>query len=162
MEPLPLHTASDITFMNLALEQADRAAADGDVPVGCVVVDSHGCVIAQSKNQREVDRDPTAHAEIVALRQAAKHIGHWRLSNTTLYVTLEPCPMCAGAIVNARIARVVYGCEDPKAGAVRTLYAITNDPRLNHQAEIVGGVLAEACAQRLRDFFSRLRADGQK
>lgn len=148
--------------MRLALEQADYAARQGDVPVGCVIVDDDGTVLGSGCNRREQDCDPTAHAEIVALRQAAARRGHWRMSNATLYVTLEPCPMCAGAIVNARVSRVVFGCTDPKAGAVQTLFAIATDSRLNHRAEITAGVLASECAQRLSEFFARLRQAGKK
>ena len=150
------------SWMRWALLEADLAAQAGDVPVGCVIVDGRGALVARGRNRREVDQDPTAHAEMVALRQAAAMRGHWRLSDCTLYVTLEPCPMCAGAIVNARILRVVYGCPDPKAGATRSLMRIADDPRLNHRAEIIEGVMAQACAQRLKDFFARLRAMGKK
>ena len=148
--------------MRRALLEADRAAAHDDVPVGCVVVDKQGEIVASGRNRREQDQDPTAHAEIVALRLAAAQRGHWRLTGCTLYVTLEPCPMCAGAIVNARLERLVFGCNDPKAGAVRTLMRIADDARLNHQVEIASGVLADECADRLKRFFARLRADGQK
>jgi tRNA(adenine34) deaminase len=148
--------------MRLALEQADLAAQDGDVPVGCVVVDDQGQILGRGRNRREIDKDPTAHAELVALRQAAVARGTWHLCDATLFATVEPCPMCAGAIVNARIRRVVYGCDDPKAGAVRTLYTLLSDPRLNHQAEIESGVLADACADRLRAFFAALRRAGKK
>lgn len=153
---------ADTNFMEMALEQADLAAETGDVPIGCVIVDPLGQVIAQAGNRRHADKDPTAHAEILALRQAAHHLGTWYLCDCTLYVTLEPCPMCAGAIVNSRIGRVVYGCDDPKAGAVRTLFSIASDPRLNHQAQVESGILAAPCAQRLRDFFARLRRAGKK
>lgn len=157
-----MNADADLAFMALALEQADAAAIAGDVPVGCVIVDSHNQVIGLGCNRREVDKDPTAHAELVALRQAAQHLGTWYLCDTTLYVTVEPCPMCAGAIVNARVRRLVYGCDDPKAGAVRSLYSIPSDPRLNHQTQVEPGLLADACAQRLRDFFAALRRCGQK
>ena len=153
----------DTFFMAIALQQADLAARHGDVPIGCVIVDDlTGAVIGRGHNQREADKDPTAHAELVALREAARARGAWHLNDTTLFVTVEPCPMCAGAIVNARIKRVVYGCDDPKAGAIRTLFSIACDPRLNHQAEISSGVEAEVCAQRLRDFFAALRRQGKK
>lgn len=153
----------DTFYMALALQEADLAAEHGDVPIGCVIIDiPTGQVLGRGRNRRELDKDPTAHAEIVALREAARARGAWHLSETTLYVTLEPCPMCAGAIVNARIQRVVYGCDDPKAGALRSLLRIASDARLNHQAEIVAGVQAEACAQRLRDFFGALRRLGKK
>jgi tRNA(adenine34) deaminase len=144
-------------MMALALSQARLAAELGEVPVGAVIVDPAGQVIAQSHNRREIDQDPLAHAEILAIRQAASVLRSWRLIDTTLYVTLEPCPMCAGAIVNARIPLVVYGCDDPKAGAVRTLYALLEDPRLNHRAEVIKGVLAEEAAALLKEFFARLR-----
>jgi tRNA(adenine34) deaminase len=152
----------DLAFMRLALQQADLAAAAGDVPVGCIVVDSLGAVVGRGGNRREADQDPTAHAEVVALREAARSRNRWYLSDTTLYVTVEPCPMCAGAIVNARVQRVVFGCDDPKAGALRSLYTIASDSRLNHQALVTPGVLAEECAARLRDFFSALRRAGKK
>ena len=158
----PLPELDSESLMQLALEQADLAAAAGDVPVGCVIVDDAGNVLATGRNRREVDQDPTAHAEIVAIREAAKVRGHWRLDHTSLVVTLEPCPMCAGAIVNARIGRVVYGCGDPKGGAVRTLFSIADDARLNHRAQVLPGVLADVCAQRLRDFFVGLRRAGEK
>src|SRR5438067_6963410 len=128
--------------MRLALAEAGAAAQTGDVPVGAIVVDAAGNVIGHGRNRREVDRDPTAHAEIVALREAARGAGTWRLHGVTLFATLEPCPMCAGALVNARVLRVVYGCDDPKAGALRTLYAIGTDARLNHRFDVTPGVLA--------------------
>ena len=145
--------------MTLALEQAREAAALGEVPVGAVVVDAKGEVVGRGHNRRELDQDPLAHAEVRAIHQAARALGSWRLVDTTLYVTLEPCPMCAGALVNARVGRLVYGADDPKAGAVRTLYALCEDPRLNHRVEVQKGVLAQACAHELREFFSALRAD---
>ncbi len=157
MDPIDPHT-----LMGLALNQADLAPAHGDVPVGCVVADASGQVVGAGHNRRQVDQDPTAHAEIIALRAAAAQRGQWRLDDCTVFVTLEPCPMCAGAIVNARIARVVYGCTDPKAGAVRTLFQIADDQRLNHRAEIVAGVRADECAARLSDFFAALRRLGKK
>jgi tRNA(adenine34) deaminase len=148
--------------MQEALAEADAASLDGDVPVGAVILDRDGRLLGRGRNRREVDADPTAHAEIVAMREAARQIGHWRLLETTLVVTLEPCLMCAGALINARVARVVYGADDPKAGAVRSLFRVADDPRLNHRLEIVSGVEKEACASRLRLFFARLRAEGQK
>lgn len=148
----------DVRLMNLAIDQARQAAAVGEVPVGAVVVVDRGRVIGQAHNRRELDQDPTAHAEILAMRQAAKQLGSWRLVDATLYVTLEPCPMCAGALVNGRVARLVYGCPDPKAGAVRTLFALCEDPRLNHRVEVVAGIEAEACRDLLRTFFVQLRA----
>ena len=141
--------------MRVALDEARAAASAGDVPVGAVVV--HGdAVLGRGRNRREVDRDPTAHAELVALREAARALGHWRVE-ATLVVTQEPCPMCAGAIVNARIRRLVYGCPNPKAGAVATLYQIPTDPRLNHRVEVVGGIRSEECAALLQAFFAELR-----
>lgn len=142
--------------MGLAIEQARLALEHDDVPVGAVVA-RDGEVIATGRNRREVDADPTAHAEVLALRSAAAEIGHWRLEGCELVVTLEPCAMCAGAIVLSRIDRVVYGATDPKAGAVRSLMSIADDPRLNHRAEIVTGVRAEECGQMLRDFFAARR-----
>lgn len=153
----------DIDFMRLALDEARRARAIEEVPIGCVIVhDPTGAIVGRGYNRRLADNDPTAHAEILALRQAGRATGHWRLLHCTLYVTLEPCPMCAGAIVNARIPRLVYGCADPKAGAVKTLFSLCDDPRLNHRVAIVAGVLAGECAQALRDFFQAQRALGKK
>jgi tRNA(adenine34) deaminase len=150
----------DAQFMREAIGEAEAAALAGDVPVGAVVVDAAGAVVGRGRNRREADQDPTAHAEIDALRRAAAALGHWRLEGTTVYVTLEPCPMCAGALVNARVARLVYGCADPKAGAVRTLFAIGTDGRLNHRFSVTSGVLDEACAGLLKRFFARLRGRG--
>ena len=144
-------------FMQLALEQARQAADLDEVPVGAVVV-LEGEVIGQAHNRRELDQDPTAHAEILALGQAAAAVGSWRLCGCALYVTLEPCPMCAGALVNGRVETLVYGCDDPKAGAVRTFYTLCEDPRLNHRVQVVRGVLADDCAALLKDFFAKLRA----
>jgi tRNA(adenine34) deaminase len=146
----------DERFMQLALDEARAAERHGDVPVGAVVV-RDGVVIAARHNERELTGDPTAHAEVLALRDAATAVGHWRLHECTLYVTLEPCVMCAGAIVNGRVARVVYGATDPKAGAVRSLYEVADDPRLNHRAEVVAGVLAEASSAMLKAFFAARR-----
>lgn len=147
--------------MHAALAEADAAALDGDVPVGAILLGPAGEQVA-GRNLRERDRDPTAHAEVVALRAAARRTGHWRLSGWTCVVTLEPCPMCAGALVNARVDRVVFGCRDPKAGASVSLFAITSDPRLNHRLEVIEGVEAEACALRLREFFAARRREGKK
>jgi tRNA(adenine34) deaminase len=147
---------SDEQWMTVALDEARAAAAAGDVPVGAVIVDDDGKLIGRGRNRRELDRDPTAHAEIVSLREAAHALNMWRVE-ATMFVTQEPCPMCAGAAVNARIKRLVYGCLNPKAGAVTSLYAITNDARLNHRIEIVGGVLADECAAELSKFFAELR-----
>ena len=143
-------------LMGLALEQAALAEAHDDVPVGAVVA-RDGEVIAVGHNRREADADPTAHAEVLALRAAARSVGRWRLDGCELVVTLEPCAMCAGAIVLSRIDRLVYGATDPKAGAVRSLMNIADDPRLNHRAEVVEGVRAQECAQVLRAFFAARR-----
>src|SRR2546421_561365 len=132
--------------MELALEEAAAAAAEDEVPIGCVIVSTQRGVIAAGHNQREQLKDPTAHAEMIAITQGAQALHSWRLENCILYVTLEPCPMCAGAIVLARLPMLVYRCTDPKACACDTLYRITNDPRLNHRAQFVGGVLAERCS----------------
>ncbi|MBC8072059.1 MAG: nucleoside deaminase [Deltaproteobacteria bacterium] len=140
-----------------ALRVAEQAARAGDVPVGAIVV-QQGRIVGIGRNRRECDADPVAHAEIVALREACRAAGRWRVDGATLYVTLEPCPMCAGAIVNARVARLVYGADDPKAGAARSLFSICDDPRLNHRVEIVPGVLAEPCATILKAFFRDARA----
>jgi tRNA(adenine34) deaminase len=151
----------DETWMNLALEEADLAAESGDVPVGAVIVDEQGILLSRGRNRRELEGDPTAHAEVDALRRAAKRVGHWRIEGT-LYVTLEPCVMCAGALLNARVRRVVYGALDPKAGATQSLYSVGSDERLNHRFETTSGILQEACVARLQSFFQRLRAEGQK
>jgi tRNA(adenine34) deaminase len=150
-------------LMRQAIALAAHAASVGEVPIGCVVIDDlTGETIGRGYNRRETDRDPTAHAEILALREAAHARGHWRLTNCTLVVTLEPCPMCAGAIVNARVPRLIYGCDDPKAGAVRTLYQICEDPKLNHRVAVTPGVLSDDCAELLRAFFRAQRALGKK
>lgn len=146
----------DAGFMRMALAAAEEASARGEVPVGAVIVVG-GEVVAVAHNQRETTNDPTAHAEIVALRAAATRLASWRLVDADLYVTMEPCPMCAGAIVNGRVRRLVYGCDDPKAGAVRTLFQLLDDPRLNHRVDIVPGVLAAESSALLKSFFSRLR-----
>lgn len=148
--------------MQMALEQAEAAARAGDVPIGAVIINAHEQLIAVGQNRREQDQDPTAHAEIVALRAAAQSIGHWRIEAATLYSTLEPCAMCAGALVNARIARVVYGALDPKAGGIESIFCIGNDDRLNHRYVVRSGVLREECVLRLQRFFAALRAEGQK
>src|SRR3954447_611650 len=147
---------SDEAFMRLAIAEAERALEHDDVPIGAVVV-RDGEVIGAGRNERELDQDPTAHAEILALRAAARAVGHWRILDSTLYVTLEPCAMCAGAIVLARIPRVVFGTVDPKAGAAGSVLDVLGEPRLNHRPEVVGGVLAEPCAALLRGFFARRR-----
>ena len=148
--------------MRLALDQARAAWELNEVPVGAIVVDVDGRVIAADHNRRQTLADPTAHAEILALRQAAALRHDWRLDGCTLFVTLEPCPMCAGAIVNARIAKVVYGCPDPKAGAAGTLLNLCDDPRLNHRAVVIPGILSVECAKILSDFFQQQRAAGKK
>lgn len=150
-------TARDITAMRRALDLADAAAADGDVPVGAVVVDAAGEVIGEGRNLREVTGDPTAHAEVVALREAARRLGTWHLAECTLVVTLEPCVMCAGAILQARIERVVFGSWDAKAGAAGSLYDVLRDRRLPHRVEVVGGVEEEGASNRLRAFFEGRR-----
>jgi tRNA(adenine34) deaminase len=142
--------------MGEALDQARQSAALGEVPIGCVVV-REGRVIGRGHNRRETDGDPLAHAELLALRQAAGVTEGWRLLDATLYVTLEPCAMCAGALVNSRVSRLVYGADDPKAGFCGSLGDLVRDPRLNHRLEVVGGVLAEECGDLLRSFFARLR-----
>lgn len=148
-------------WMRQALNQARMAFDEGEVPIGAVIVQG-GRVIGEGHNQRETLHDPTAHAEILALTQAAETLQSWRLLDCTLYVTLEPCPMCAGAIVQARIPRLIYGTRDPKAGACHSLYEITSDARLNHQVHVAEGVLKEECAGILREFFGIQRALGKK
>ncbi len=150
-------SAEDERWMQEAIAEARLAESKGEVPVGAVIVHD-GAAIARGHNARESLQDPTAHAEMVALRAAATALGSWRLIDTTLYVTLEPCPMCAGALVNARVPRVVWGCDDPKAGATKTLYEIGSDARLNHRFECVPGVLGDACSALLTDFFAAIRA----
>ena len=152
---------TDETFMDVALREAAAARDADEVPIGCCIV-RDGRVIARAHNQRETLHDPTAHAEMIAITQAAEAVGDWRLLGTTLYVTLEPCPMCAGAIVLARIPRVVFGVRDPKAGAVRTLYQLLEDERLNHRAVVAEGVRADQCRAALQKFFQARRALGEK
>jgi len=147
--------------MRLALDEARSAAAADEVPVGAVVVHA-GRLVGAAHNQREQLRDPTAHAEMIALTQAAAALGSWRLDRCTLYVTLEPCPMCAGAILQARVPRVIWGAADPKAGAVASLYRLFEDPRLNHRVEHAGGVLAEECGRLLSEFFRGKRGGGSR
>lgn len=151
----------DQHWMGRAIELAQSAAVQDEVPVGAVIVRG-GSMIAAASNQREMLRDPTAHAEMIAITQAAAAIDDWRLEQTTLYVTLEPCLMCAGAILQARVPRVVFGAADPKAGAVTSLFEVLTDTRLNHRSEITGGVLAERCGRLLTDFFAGKRALGKK
>lgn len=148
-------------WMKKALDQAIAAWDQGEVPVGAVIVHEER-IIAEACNQREMLKDPTAHAEMIAITQAAEVLGSWRLLDCTLYVTLEPCPMCAGAIVQARIPFVVYGAGDPKAGACNTLFQITSDVRLNHQAAVLGGVLQDDCRAILQEFFRQQRSLGKK
>jgi tRNA(adenine34) deaminase len=144
-------------FMHLALREATRASEHGDVPIGAVVV-RDGEVIGLGANERELRGDPTAHAELIALREAARRLGSWRVLDSVLYVTLEPCAMCAGAIVQSRLARLVYGATDPKAGACESLYRLVSDPRLNHRVPITPGVLADECGEVLKEFFQERRA----
>jgi tRNA(adenine34) deaminase len=147
----------DATWMAEALAEARKAAAEGEVPIGAVVVcDSR--VVGRGRNARETRRDPTAHAEMLALQEAARALGRWRLTGTTVYATLEPCPMCAGALVNARVDRLVYAVADPKAGAAGTLFDVLRDPRLNHRLDVASGVLAEECGELLSSFFRSRRA----
>lgn len=147
---------TDADFMRLAIEEGEIALADEEVPVGAVVVYKDE-VIGRGHNEREALEDPTAHAEMIAIRRAAQKLGGWRLLNTTIYVTVEPCPMCAGAIQQARIKRLVYGIRDPKAGAVESLYNIVGDDRLNHQVEVENGVLEKECRDLMQEFFKDLR-----
>ena len=148
-------------YMQLALDEAEQAFREDEAPVGAVIVYDDR-IIAQAHNQREQLHDPTAHAEMIAITQAAESLQSWRLDGCTLYVTLEPCPMCAGAILQARIPLVVYGAADPKAGAVQTLYQMLDDPRLNHRCQVIAGVLAEPCGQILSRFFQQQRRLGKK
>lgn len=140
-----------------ALAEARLAPAHGDVPIGAVVLDASGQVVAAGHNERELTGDPTAHAEVVALRRAAAALGSWHLDDCTLAVTLEPCTMCAGAIVAARVARLVFGAYDPKAGAVASLWDVVRDPRLNHRPDVVGGIAADACGAIIQEFFDHRR-----
>jgi tRNA(adenine34) deaminase len=151
----------DEHFMRLAIDQAKIAEENGDIPIGAVIVYKNQ-IIAKAYNQREQLRDPTAHAEIIALTQAAAAKESWRLNGCTMYVTLEPCPMCAGALVLARVDRLVYGCDDPKAGACKSLYNIVQDERLNHRLEVTSGVLQEQCRQQLQEFFSQRREENKE
>ena len=146
----------DEYFMRLALREAERAREHGDVPIGAVVTHA-GEAIAQAHNERELLQDPTAHAELLALREAAGALGSWRVLDATLYVTLEPCAMCAGAIVLARVPRVLYGASDPKAGAAGSVLDVLSEPRLNHRPEVEGGLLGEECGELLSEFFASRR-----
>ena len=154
-DPVP-GVRTEEQLMQLALDQAGIAQANGDIPIGAVITYKNQ-IIAKAYNQRHLLNDPTAHAEIIALTQAAEFIGNWRLHGCTIYVTLEPCPMCAGALVLARIDRLVYGCDDPKAGACGSLYNIVQDERLNHRLTVTPGVLANQCGNLLKDFFQNKR-----
>ncbi|HEY4232768.1 MAG TPA: tRNA adenosine(34) deaminase TadA [Lacipirellulaceae bacterium] len=161
LPPTPGSEVPHEEYMRLALREAEAALAENEVPIGAVIAHA-GRVIAAAHNQREQLHDPTAHAEMIAITQAAEVLGSWRLEDTTMYVTLEPCAMCAGAIVLARMPRVVYGATDPKAGAVASLYRLLEDARLNHRAEVVGGVLAAPCGEILTRFFEQRRREGRK
>jgi tRNA(adenine34) deaminase len=151
--------------MRLALAEAaaglELGTTPDDVPVGAVILDEAGTILARARNRREADHDPTAHAEMVAIRRAARELGSWRLTGLTLVVTLEPCTMCAGAVTLARLGRLVYGAEDPKAGAVGSLWDVLRDRRLNHRPEVIGGVLAGECGALLHDFFAARRQRGE-
>jgi tRNA(adenine34) deaminase len=154
-------TAVDVKMMERALELARHAASIEEIPVGAVVYETAtGAIIGEGYNLRQTQRDPSAHAELIAIRAAARHAGDWRLNHCTLVVTLEPCAMCAGLIVNARLGRVVYGCADPKAGACESLFRLTADPRLNHRVEPIAGVMGEESAELLRAFFRERRREG--
>jgi tRNA(adenine34) deaminase len=147
----------DVRFMDLATQEARKARDLGEVPVGAVIVDEQGTILARAGNKSITENDPSGHAEIIAMREAGKKIGNYRLLNTTLYVTIEPCVMCAGAMIHARISRLVYGAQDPKTGAVRSRYNIGGDGSLNHRFEVTSGVLAEECAELLSSFFQEKR-----
>jgi tRNA(adenine34) deaminase len=147
---------SDLDFMQLALEEARAAALGGEVPIGAVLV-RDAQLVARSGNRTIRDTDPTAHAEIVVLRQAARILGNYRLAGTALYVTIEPCSMCAGAMIQARISRLVYGCDDPKGGGVHSCFEILSDSRLNHRVDVTAGILAEECASLIQSFFATRR-----
>ena len=150
------NSTEDQQYMQMAIQEARIAEENGDVPIGAIIVYQNR-IIGKAYNQREQLQDPTAHAEIIALTQAAAAFESWRLGGCTIYVTLEPCPMCAGALVLARLDRLVYGCDDPKAGACGSLYDIVRDGRLNHRLQVTSGVLAEECAKLLQDFFQKRR-----
>ncbi len=155
-------TELDLQMMRRALELADQAQQIGEVPVGAVVYETDsGTILGEGSNTRECDKNPTGHAEFTAILNACKWIDDWRLNHCTLAVTLEPCPMCAGLIVNARVGRVIYGADDPKAGAVRSLYNLCDDERLNHRSDIIPGVMAQESSEVLKAFFKRLRSVGE-
>ena len=159
--PPPLFDHPDYLYhyrwMSQAIALADQAGAAGEVPVGAVVVSSAGDCIAQAENRRERDHDPTAHAEVLVLQQAGRSLQRWRLSDCTLYVTLEPCPMCAGAIIHSRIGTVVYGANDPKTGALRTVMNLPHSPCSNHHPTVIAGILETTCAQQLQSWFAQRR-----
>jgi tRNA(adenine34) deaminase len=155
-KPRSLFFPRDEYFMRLALREAERSTEHGDVPVGCVIA-HEGELIAAAANERELRQDPTAHCEVLALREAAKRIGSWRLNGVSLYVTLEPCAMCAGAIVLARVPRVIYGADDPKAGAAGSVIDVLAEPRFNHRPNVSGGLLAAESSDLLRRFFAERR-----
>lgn len=150
---------NDFDWMRLALDEANRALETGDVPIGAIAVRG-GEIIGRGYNRREADHDPTAHAEMLAIREASQAIGHWRLDGVTLYCTLEPCTMCAGAMILARLPRLVYAAIDPKAGAAGSIIDVLRHPKLNHRVEVVGGLLADEAAEQLRAFFRSLRGTG--
>ncbi len=152
-----IFTGRDVSFMSLALAEARVSFSEGEIPVGAVLVDGDGTILSKTHNRKEFSRDPTAHAEMLAIREGSTLRADWRLDDATLYVTKEPCVMCAGAIINSRIRRLVYGCDDMKGGAVESLYTLLNDERLNHQVEVVSGMLQEECGEILRKFFTKLR-----
>lgn len=152
---------TDFDWMRLTLDEAEKARAHQDVPIGALAV-RHGEIIGRGYNRREADHDPTAHAEMLAIRQAAQHLGHWRLEQVTLYCTLEPCAMCGGAMVLARLPRLVYATTDPKAGCAGSILDIVRHPRLNHHVEVTAGILSEEASEQIRSFFRELRSQGQK
>jgi tRNA(adenine34) deaminase len=163
--PLDLANELDVThgrWMRRALELAEAAGTAGDVPVGAVVIGPGDVVLAEVGNRREQDQDPTAHAEVLALREAARQLGNWHLNDCTLYVTLEPCPMCAGAIILSRLGRLVYGAPDPKSGAVRSVLNLPDGPASNHRLTVVDGVLAELCRQQLQGWFQQRRRERRR
>lgn len=151
----------DKKYMELALAEARQAAELGEIPIGAVLVDESGQVVAAAHNMRETWQDGTAHAEVIVIQAACKKLGRWRLSGCTLYVTVEPCPMCSGAIVNSRVDRVVYGCPDVKAGGAESIFNIITNPNLNHCANVTSGVCEEECAQVMKDFFRRRRMENK-
>ncbi len=161
MMEMPGMPEMDEAYMRMALAEAEQAMAEDEVPVGAIVVRQNR-VIASAHNQRETLRDPTAHAEMIAITQAAESVGSWRLDDCRIYVTLEPCPMCAGAILQARIPYLIYGAADPKAGAVHSLYRLLEDGRLNHQTQVAASVLSSPCGEILSEFFRRQRRLGKK